>query len=152
MKLIDTDETILIVTGSDVPAEMNDRPLAYALKGEIDRLGAGTAWRGAVVVSDRWYADSRIFHLCATISVGGPGVNAVAAELVDELPMRVERDERTFVQGEWDGESKRVSLWGLDRSATAEAVEIFLREGHCADFLNHAWRLNAGFPRGFDLA
>jgi hypothetical protein len=153
MKLIDTDETVLIVTGSDVPAEMNDRPLAYALKAEIDRLGAGTPWRVGVVVSDRWYADNRLFHLCATVVVGGPGVNAVAAALVDDLPMIVQRDERAFVQGAWDGESKRVSLWGLDRVATAQAIEIFVREGHCADFLNHAWRMGSSAAgRSTDLA
>ena len=147
-KLIDTDETILIVTGSDIPAEMNDRPLAYALKNEIDRVGQGVSFRGAVVVSDHWYEENRIFHLCATVVVGGPGVNSVAAALVDELPMLVRRDERAFVQGSWDGEQKRASLWGLDRVATAEAIEIFVRENFCADFLNHAWRLRSGFePR-----
>ncbi len=152
MKQLDTDETILLVTGSDIPAEMNDRPLAYVLKSEIDRLGTGTSWRGAVVVSDHWYAEHRIFHLCATIVVGGPGVNAVAASLVDELPMIVQRDERAFVQGAWAGDSKRVSLWGLDRVATAQAIEIFVREGHCADFLNHAWRLGSAQGQRTDLA
>ena len=152
MKLIDTDDTILIVTGSDIPAEMNDRPLAYVLKGEIDRLGQGASFRGAVVVSDRWYADNRIFHLCATVVVGGPGVNAVAAALVEELPMLVQRDERAFVQGAWEGEQKRVSLWGMDRVATAQALEIFVREGYCADFLNHAWRLELTPLRRPDLA
>jgi hypothetical protein len=152
VKLIDTDETILIVTGSDVPAEMNDRPLAYGLKAEIDRLGSGTTWRGGVVVSDRWYGDNRLFHLCATVVVGGPGVNAVAAALVDELPMLVQRDERAFVQGSWDGESKRASLWGLDRLATAQAIEIFVREGWCAEFLNHAWRMGTAAGRRLDLA
>ena len=150
MKLIDTDETILIITGSDVPAEMNDRPVAYGLKTQIDRLGAGRRWRGAHVASDRWYAENRIFQLCATIVVGGPGVNAVAAALVEELPKLVSRDERVFVQGSWDGESRRALLWGMDRTATAQAAHIFLAEGHCADFLNHAWKL-ATVPRT-DLA
>ena len=152
MKRLDTDETILIVTGSDIPAEMNDRPIAYALKAEIDRVGVGTAYRGAVVVSDRWYADNRVFHLCATIVVGGPGVNAVAAALVNELPMLVAKDDRVFVQGAWEGDSKRVSLWGADRSATAEAAELFIREGFCADFLNHAWKTPAALKQRTDLA
>jgi hypothetical protein len=152
MKLIDTDETVLIVTGSDIPAEMNDRPIAYALKNEIDRLGAGAAWRGAVVVGDRWYADNRLFHLCSTVIVGGPGVNAVAAALVEELPMLTTIDERVFVQGSWDGEMKRVSLWGLDRVATAQAVESFVRDG-LAKFLTAAWKLDEpGPPRRYDLA
>lgn len=140
MKLIDTDETVLIVTGSDIPAEMNDRPLAYHLKTEIDRQGQGKSYRGAVVVSDRWYAENRIFHLCPTVAVGGPGVNAVAAALVNDLPMLVKRDDRIFVQGAWDGDMKRASLWGLDRLATALAVEAFLKEGFCADFLKRVWK------------
>ena len=146
MKLIDTDETVLVITGTDVAAEMNDRPVAYGIKSEIDRLGAGRRWRGALVASDRWYADNRIFHLCSTIVVGGPGVNAIAAALLKELPVIVSRDERVFVQGSWDGESRRALLWGMDRTTTAQAAQIFLKEGHCADFLNHAWRL-AATPR-----
>ena len=141
MKLVDTDETVLIVTGSDLPAEMNDRPIAYRLKAEIDRIGAGRAFRGATVVADRWYADNRIFHLCPVVAVGGPGVNAVAAALVKELPVLVQQDDRIFVQGAWDGEHQRASLWGVDRVATARAVQVFLAEGHCAAFLGRAWRL-----------
>ncbi|MGA2384465.1 MAG: hypothetical protein ABSG61_13645 [Gemmatimonadales bacterium] len=141
MKLIDTDDTILIVTGTEIPAEMNDRPLAYRLKAEIDRRGEGRAFRGAVVVSDAWFVQNRIFHLCSAVAVGGPGVNALAASLVEELPMLVRRDDRVFVQGKWDGEEKRASLWGMDRTATAQAVEVFLKEGHCDAFLNAAWKL-----------
>ena len=85
MKLIDTDDTILIVTGTEIPAEMNDRPLAYRLKAGIDRRGEGKTFRGAVVVSDGWFAQNRIFHLCSAVAVGGPGVNALAASLVEEL-------------------------------------------------------------------
>ena len=141
MKLIDTEETILVITGSDVPAEMNDRPVAYGIKAELDRMGAGKPFRGALVASDKWYAENRIFQLCSTIVVGGPGVNTVAASLVKDLPVIVSRNERAYVQGSWDGESRRALLWGVDRNATAEAAKIFMREGHCADFLAHAWRL-----------
>jgi hypothetical protein len=144
VKLVDTEETVLIVTGSDLPAEMNDRHVAYALKSEIDRLGENRGFRGAVVVSDRWYVENRIFHICATVVVGGPGVNLVTASLVESLPTVVRRDERVFVQGDWDGEVKRVLCWGMDRRTTAEAVAAFIEEGHLADFLNHAWRTGAG--------
>jgi hypothetical protein len=146
MKLIDTDETVLIVTGSDLPAEMHDRPIAYALKAEIDRRGGTAPYRGAVVVSDRWYAENRIFHLCATIAIGGPGVNALAASLMESLPAIVGRDDRVFVQGAWDGEQKRVSCWGADRVATAQAVEAFVAEGYCERFLDAVWRRPA-LPR-----
>lgn len=150
MKLIDTDETVLIVTGSDLPAEMNDRPSAYALKSEIDRRGGGAAYRMAVVVSDAWYAANRLFHICPTVVVGGPGVNAVAAQLVEELPALLRREDRVFVQGAWDGDTKRALLWGMDRVATAQAVHAFVSDGHCAEFLARVWRAPA--PRRTDLA
>lgn len=140
MKLIDTDETVLIVTGTDIPAEMNDRPVAYGLKVEIDRRGGGRAFRWALVVSDAWYAENRIFHICPTVAVGGPGVNRVAAALAPELPMLYQRGERVFVQGSWDGERKRASLWGADRAGTAEAVDTFVKEGLCGSFLAKIWK------------
>ena len=146
MKLVDTDETVLVVTGIEVPAEMNDRPLAYQLKAEIDRRGGGKPFRGAVVVSDAWFAQNRLFHLCPAVAIGGPGVNALAASLVDDLPMLVRRDDRVFVQGRWDGEEKRASLWGMDRAATAQAVRAFIEEGHCDAFLRSAWKLGDGVP------
>ena len=152
MKLVDTEDTVLIVTGTEVPAEMNDRPLAYRLKAEIDRRGDGKPFRGGLVVSDAWFAQNRIFHLCPVVAVGGPGVNALAASLVDDLPMLVKRDDRSFVQGKWDGEEKRASLWGMDRAATAEAVEVFLKEGHCDAFLQAAWKIPTGASTGRDLA
>ena len=144
MKLVDTDETMLIVTGIDVPAEMNDRPLAYRLKAEIDRRGGGRAFRAGLVVSDAWFAQNRIFHLCPVVSIGGPGVNALAASLVEDLPFLVKREDRVFVQGAWDGEQPRVSLWGMDRTATADAVDAFLDEGYCDAFLRRAWKPAAG--------
>ena len=141
MKLVDTEDTILVVTGIEVPAEMNDRPLAYRLKAEIDRRGEGRPFRVGLVVSDAWYAQNRIFQLCPAVAVGGPGVNALAGSLVEGLPMLVKREDRVFVQGKWDEEEKRVSLWGMDRTATAQAVEAFLKEGFCDAFLRAAWRV-----------
>lgn len=146
MKLVDTDETILVITGIDVPAELHDRPLAYQLKAEIDRRGDGKPFRGAVVVSDAWFAQNRLFHLCPAVAIGGPGVNALAASLVEDLPMLVRRDDRVFVQGRWDGEEKRASLWGMDHAATAQAVLAFVEEGHCDAFLRSAWKLADDVP------
>ena len=76
MKLVDTEETIVLVTGSDIRAEERDRPTAYRLKAEVDRRGDGQAFRRAVVVGDVWYLENRIFHLNPTIAIGGPGVGA----------------------------------------------------------------------------
>jgi hypothetical protein len=144
VKLIDTDETIVLVTGASLTAEERDRPLAYRLKAEIDRRGAGHAYRRAVVVADIWYLDNRIFHLNPTIAIGGPGANGVSQELADALPTVYSRDEQVFVQAEFEGELKRASLWGVNASFTSAAVDAFMTRGFLDDLLNRIWRFRTG--------
>jgi hypothetical protein len=144
VKLIDTDETVVLVTGASLTAEERDRPLAYRLKAEIDRRGAGHAYRRAVVVADLWYLQNRIFHLNPTITIGGPGANGVSNELAETLPTVYSRDEQVFVQADFEGELKRASLWGVDASFTAAAVETFMKEGYLDDLLSRIWRFRTG--------
>jgi hypothetical protein len=140
MKLIDTDETVVLVTGTSLPAEERDRPTAYRLKAEIDRRGGGLTYRRAVVVGDGWYLANRIFHLNPTIAIGGPGANGLAAEFSDALPIVLNLDDRVFVQADFEGEPKRASLWGLDSRATAAAVEAFLSRGFLDTMLARIWK------------
>lgn len=144
MKLIDTDETVVLVTGSSLTAEERDRPLAYLLKSEIDRRGAGHAYRRAVVVADLWYLDNRIFHLNPTIAVGGPGANGVAQELAGVLPTVYSSDETVFVQADLEGDPKRAVLWGANAEGTARAVEAFASQGLLDDLLRRVWRFRSG--------
>jgi hypothetical protein len=144
MKLIDTDETIVLVTGGSPTAEDRDRPLAYRLKAEIDRRGAGHAYRRAVVVTDQWYLDNRIFHLNPTIALGGPGANGVSQEFSAILPTLFNWDERVFVQADFEGDTKRAAVWGVDAAATAEAVEAFTAQGFLDDLLGRIWRFRVG--------
>ncbi|HTC24792.1 MAG TPA: hypothetical protein VK688_10530 [Gemmatimonadales bacterium] len=144
MKLIDTDETVVLVTGTSLTAEERDRPTAYTLKAEIDRRGTGHAYRRAVVVGDSWYMENRIFHLNPTIAIGGPGANAVASELADALPTVLSLDERVFIQADFEAEVKRASLWGADSRATAAAVEAFIGRGLLDDLLGRIWKFRVG--------
>jgi hypothetical protein len=144
MKLIDTDETVVLVTGTALTAEERDRPTAYALKAEIDRRGDGHTYRRAVVVGDIWYLENRIFHLNPTIAIGGPGANAVTSEFAQGLPTLVNLEDRIFVQADFDAELKRANLWGVDAAATAQAVEMFVKQGLLDDLLQRIWRFRAG--------
>jgi len=144
MTLLDPDETVVLVTGTALTAEERDRPTAYTLKVEIDRRGDGHTYRRAVVVGDIWYLENRIFHLNPTIAIGGPGANAVAAEFAQGLPTLVNVDDRVFVQADFDGELKRASLWGVDAASTAQAVEMFVRQGMLDDLLQRIWKFRAG--------
>jgi hypothetical protein len=144
LKLVDTDETVVLVTGSSLTAEERDRPLAYRLKSEIDRRGAGHAYRRAVVVADLWYLQNRIFHLNPTIAIGGPGANGLSNELAEALPTVYSREERVFVQADFESELKRASLWGVDAACTSEAVDAFVSEGYLDDLLSRIWRFRTG--------
>jgi hypothetical protein len=144
MKLVDIEETIVLVTGTSLPAEERDRPLAYQLKAEIDRRGAGHAYRRAVVVADAWYLENRTFHLNPTIAIGGPGVNGVTQEFTAFLPTVYSRDEAVFVQVDFEGELKRAALWGANAASTAAAVEVFTTQGQLDDLLGKVWRFRVG--------
>jgi hypothetical protein len=144
MKLIDTDETIMLVTGTSIPAEQRDRPIAYRLKAEIDRRGAGHVYRRAVVVGDEWYLENRAFHANPTIAIGGPGSNGVTAEFSQSLPTVVTLEERVFIQADFDGELKRAALWGVDARATQVAAELFLQRGMLDDLLRKIWLFRTG--------
>ena len=144
MKLVDTEETVVLVTGSSLTAEERDRPLAYSLKAEIDRRGAGHAYRRAVVVADVWYLENRIFHLNPTIAIGGPGANGVAQEFSAFLPTVYNREEEVFVQADFEGELKRAALWGVNAACTSAAVEVFTTQGHLEELLGKIWRFRVG--------
>ena len=144
MKLVDTEETVVLVTGSSLTAEERDRPLAYRLKAEIDRRGSGHAYRRAVVVADLWYQQNRIFQLNPTIAIGGPGANGVSNDFSETLPAVYSRDERVFVQADFEAEAKRASLWGVDASCTGAAVEAFMTQGYLDDLLSRIWRFRTG--------
>lgn len=140
MKLIDPEETIVLVTGSSASSGGGDRPAAERLKAEIDRRGAGHAYRRAVVVADHWYLENGLLQMNPTVAIGGPGANDVAREFSEALPTVYGRDQRVFVQAAFENELKRAAVWGMDAAATAAAAEAFVSEGILDDLLERIWR------------
>ncbi len=137
MKLVDTDETIVLVTGA---AADRDLALAAWLKQEIDRRGEGHAYRRGVTVVDDWYLDNGVLQHNPTIAIGGPGANALTQAYVGELATIFSENERVFVQADLDGDVKRVNLWGTDAASTAAAVDAFVVHGYLDDLLRRIWR------------
>ena len=150
-RYFDIGSTVLIVVGYGILPEEEDRPGAYDLKREIVSRGLGVESRGAVVVTDMWMVNQEMAELFPAIAVGGPGVNAFAAQIYEELPVAFTRDERVFIQmtggqltgGQLTGGSgKRAALWGMDQAATREAVERFVKDGFLDRFLDTVWKRN----------
>lgn len=124
--------TILIVTGAHLAAEASDRPLAYYLREQIGLVRAGEA--GALVCSDLWYLNHAELRECATVSIGGPTVSALAAYLAPRLPSVLAVDGVYMVQMDVEGERPVASCWGSDEDGTAAAVQAFV-ERHMEEFL-----------------
>lgn len=137
-RYFDIGSTVLIVVGYGILAEEEDRPTAYELKRVIDSRGEGAESRTAVVVTDMWVLNQEMADLFPAIAVGGPGVNAFAAQIYEDLPVAFTRDQRLFIQLNQEA-GKRVALWGMDQSATREAVELFVKDGFLDRFLDLVW-------------
>jgi hypothetical protein len=121
---------LLIVTGSTLRAEELDRPLAYYLKQRIDLAPTPTdpplgPFRVRVVADFRWIHEKKLQAL-PTISVGGPGVNALARDWLEVVPVSLAVDEQYYIQMDPDLEETRASIWGMDNSSTQIAVSVFL--------------------------
>jgi hypothetical protein len=125
---------LLIVTGSTLRAEEMDRPLGYYLKQRIeDSLSQATAngqsglddYLVRIVADFRWIHDEPLQSL-PTISLGGPGVNALSHRWLEEVPISLAFSERYFIQMDPDLAEPRVSIWGMDNTSTQIAVSVFV--------------------------
>jgi hypothetical protein len=129
---------LLIVTGSTLRAEEMDRPLGYYLKQRIEGvLSANASQSGSkpghdlsdyqvrVIADFRWIHDEFLQSL-PTISLGGPGVNALAHRWLEEVPISLAFNERYFIQMDPDLNEPHASIWGMDNSTTQIAVSVFL--------------------------
>jgi hypothetical protein len=144
MKLVDGDDTIAIVVTSGAGVEHSDRIAATHLQREINHRGQGWPYRRAVVVSDEAWLESGLLHQAPTIAVGGPGANAVAGRFAPELVTVWTDGDRVVIQAALEDGPRRAALWGMDRAATAEAVEVFVARGWLDEFLERCWRFRSG--------
>jgi hypothetical protein len=156
---------LLIVTGSTLRAEEMDRPLGYYLKQRIEQSlcdDSATGRQGMddylirVVADFRWIHDEALQSL-PTISLGGPGVNALAHRWLEEVPVSLAYSERYFIQMDPDLTEPRVSVWGMDNASTQIAVSVFVDRflprflDRCATIPAHLPPLNGDSESGSDV-
>jgi hypothetical protein len=129
---------LLIVTGSTLRAEELDRPLAYYLQQQVDRAlrRLDLPFQTRVVADFRWMNDDDL-QVAPTISVGGPGVNALAHSWFEEVPFSLAVDEQYCIQMDPDLDELRASIWGMDNASTQIAVSVFI-DRFLPRFLEHA--------------
>lgn len=136
---VDLSRLILLVTGSTLEAELFDRPTAYALReAMLRRIPDGVDAASVVICSDLWYLNQDELRACPTISIGGPGTNALTAYLADKLPSAFVIEGSTIIQLDQSmlGEPGETicACWGIDPERTTAAVAIF-RERFFEDFM-----------------
>jgi len=143
---LDTESLLLIVVGAHPRAETGDRPQAYRLRQLIaDRLSASFGPQPPLtplVVTDVWYINDSGLRRRPTISIGGPGVNALSAYLGDKLPSAFVVDDRFMVQMDLDLSDLIACCWGVSAEATANAVDAFVQR-YLDGFLDASARAHA---------
>lgn len=133
---------LLIVTGSTLRAEDVDRPLAYYLKQRIDsgsdesKSASSPSFRVRVVADFRWIHDEPL-QVLPTISIGGPGVNALSLRWLEEVPVSLAVDDQYYIQMDPDLDEPRASIWGMDNATTQIAISVFI-ERFLPRFLEHS--------------
>jgi hypothetical protein len=141
-RYFDVTHTVLLVVGYGILPEEEDRPIAYELKQAIDAQGKDREGRGAVVVTDMWILNQEMADLFPAIAIGGPAVNAFAAQIYEDLPVVFAREQEVFVQMDQE-RGKRAALWGMDTRFTREAAQVFVRDNFLDRLLDLVWHRGA---------
>lgn len=137
------DHRILIVTGAHLRAEAADRPLAYLLRSRMlqwwEQHGPARslARPDVIVCSDVWYLNNDDLRSLPTVSIGGPGVNALAAFLADKLPGVFTIKDTLTVQMDLDFVELIASIWGMDHETTVAALDGFTQR-YLGEFMTRA--------------
>jgi hypothetical protein len=82
-------ETVIIVVGTNVVAELLDRSSAELLRDHIDQRGGEYPFRrGIVITPDAWYdkSEAAVIANNPVIAVGGPNTNRLSAEFDEWKP------------------------------------------------------------------
>ena len=151
------EETVIIVVGTSIVAELLDRQAAELLRDHIDQRGGQYPFRrGIVITHDAWYDRNEAVVIAnnPVIALGGPKTNKLSAEFdkwkptppskegTYQIPATGPRIGTGFFRKNQAG-WPQVGLWGINRSAntTRETVEYYFKnEQGLAAFLKMCWK------------
>jgi len=149
-------ETVIIVVGTSIVAELLDRQAAELLRDHIDQRGGPYPFRrGIVITHDAWYDknEAAVIANNPVIAIGGPKSNKLSAEFAEWKPTPPSGGGTYKIPATGSGIGKgffrrnqgglpQVGLWGINASAntTRETVEYYVRnEQGLAAFLKMCW-------------
>jgi hypothetical protein len=147
-------ETVIIVVGTSIIAELLDRSAAELLRDHIDQdqRASQYAFRRGVVITDvAWYAESGVVAEKGVISVGGPATNKLSAEFGAWKPEPTSKmgsysialpagRTGTGFYRRYGRKPPQVGLWGPDATTTRQAVEHYIKnDAGLHAFLDQCW-------------
>lgn len=135
---IDLQTVLPIVIGAHPIGEIEHRPLGYRL-GEVIAARAMALGEDAhrltpLVCSDLWYLNDRALMERPTIAIGDPAINAATAFLANRLPAALVIEGALRIHLDPEFIDLNTCMWGVDRQATAMAVEAFI-ERYLVEFV-----------------
>jgi hypothetical protein len=146
-------ESVMIVIGNRIPAELLDRPVAESLRDVIDRKGGSEhPFRRAIVLTDSaWSAEARDVAQNAVIAIGIHQANVLSKKLQEEHTAAGPMKDPVFLIAGRAGcyglflknaaGSPQVALWGEDANRTRRAVELYVEAATgLNEFLNLVWK------------
>ena len=134
---------VLVVVGSGLRAEEEDRPIAYELASRVrehlEHLDAPEA--RPVVCSDIWFLNDESLRDTPVVSIGGPGDNALTAYLGDKIPPALAIDGSLLVQADLSFDRLQACCWGSNMKGTRAATDAFARKylGHFLAAAQRSW-------------
>lgn len=128
---LDVSNLLLLVVGAHLRAEAADRPLAYQLRDRIqmwlkNRAGEMNVLLAPLVCCDVWYVNQQSLHRRPTISIGGPGVNALSAYYTNKLSPALVHENHKVIQLDPEFTDLRVCIWGRNHDLTVDAINMFI--------------------------
>jgi hypothetical protein len=145
-------DTVMIVVGNRIPAELLDRPVAESLRNVIDRKGGSEhPFRRAIVLTDSaWSAEAQNVSENAVIAIGSHQANELSKKLQEEHKAAGPNIFPIFRIAGRAGcyglflknaaGLPQVALWGEDANRTRRAVELYIEAVEGLDeFLSLVW-------------
>jgi hypothetical protein len=144
-------ETVILVVGTTLVAELLDRPAAELLRDHIDQRGEQYPFRRGIVATDQgWYSEAGILADNPVIAVGGPPANKLSAEFDKWSSTPPSKEGKYSIPGAGartgffrknKAGRPQVGLWGNYASDTRETVEHYLKnEQGLTEFLRMCWK------------
>jgi hypothetical protein len=144
-------ESVVVVVGTTLVAELLDRPVAELLRDQIDQRGGKYPFRRGIVITDQaWYAEAAIIANNPVIAVGGPTANKLSDEFDKWAPPPGSPKGKYLIPGPGNrtgffrknqADLPQVGLWGRDSNATRETVEhYFSNPEGLIKFLQLSWK------------